>query len=56
MIWQKKKQVIVAGNREYKETDHINSVQSSLKSHSLWVTLISLILIRCESDMKGRIK
>ena len=28
-----------AENREYKEADSINSVQSSLKSHSLWVTL-----------------
>ena len=34
MIWQRKKQEIrVAGNREYKKTDRINSVQSSLKSH-----------------------
>ena len=30
---------IVAGNCEYKETDSTNSVQSSLKSHPLWVTL-----------------
>ena len=30
---------IVAGNREYKETESINPVQSSLKSHPLWVTL-----------------
>ena len=29
----------VAGNHEYKETNGINSVQSSLKSHPLWVTL-----------------
>ena len=26
-------------NHEFKETEGINSVQSSLKSHSLWVTL-----------------
>ena len=29
----------VAGNRRYIETDNINSVQSSVKSHSLWVIL-----------------
>ena len=28
-----------AENREYKENYRINSVQSSLKSHSLWETL-----------------
>ena len=39
MIWQRNTQVSVAGNRNYKETDSINSVQSSLKSHPLWVTL-----------------
>ena len=34
IILQRKKQAItVAGNREYKKTDGINSVQSSLKSH-----------------------
>ena len=31
-------------NPEYKETDNINSVQSSLKSHPLWVTLVSNLL------------
>ena len=29
----------VAGNPDYKETESINSVQSSLKSQPLWVTL-----------------
>ena len=29
----------VACNHKYKETYSINSVQSSLKSHPLWVTL-----------------
>ena len=38
MIRQRKKQVSVTENREYKETDSINSVQLSLKSHPLWVT------------------
>ena len=28
-----------AGNHDYKEPDNINSVQSSLKSHPLWLTL-----------------
>ena len=39
MIHQRKKNFIVAENYEYKETDSKNSVQSSLKSNSLWVTL-----------------
>ena len=39
MIWQRKKQVYVEGKSEYKETERINSVQSSLKTHPLWVTL-----------------
>jgi len=30
----------VTGTRKYKETGSINSVQSSLKSHPLWVTLM----------------
>ena len=29
----------VAGNREYKKRNSTNSVQSSLKSYSLWVPL-----------------
>ena len=37
MIWQRKK-LTVAGNRVYKETDSIHFVESSLKSHPLWVT------------------
>ena len=32
----------VAGNHEHREIDSINSVQSSLKSYSLWVTLYIL--------------
>ena len=32
----------VSGNHKYKETDTINSVQSFLKPHSLWVTLYHL--------------
>ena len=40
---KKKKQFTVAGNREYSETDRINSVQSSLKSHPLWITLLDKI-------------
>ena len=35
----RRKQVSVSGNREYKETDRIYSVQSSLKSQPLWVNL-----------------
>ena len=39
-IWQrKKKKITVAGNREYKEIDSLNSAQSSMKSHLLWVTV-----------------
>jgi len=37
MIWQRKKQVYVEGESEYKKIDSINYVQSSLKSHPLWV-------------------
>jgi len=40
MIRQKKKnKFIVAGNHKYKETDSKHSMQSSLYSHPLWVTL-----------------
>ena len=40
MTWQrKKKQFKVAENPKYIKIDSINSVQSSLKSHPLWVTL-----------------
>ena len=34
---------IVAGNHNYTETDGTNFVQSSLKSHSLWITLFYLM-------------
>ena len=44
MIWPKQLiRIIVAGIHEYKETNRIHSVQSSLKSHSVWVTLITII-------------
>ena len=36
---QAKKLYTVAGNHKYKEIYGINSVQSALKSHPLWVTL-----------------
>ena len=40
MIWQRNTQVYsCTGSGEYKETDRIHSVQSSLKSHPLWLTL-----------------
>ena len=40
MIWQRKKQVYrLAGNNEFKKKDNIDSVESSLKSHPLWVNL-----------------
>ena len=39
MLKQIKKDVYNCNNREYKETYGINSVQSSLKSHPLGVTL-----------------
>ena len=38
-IKEREKKFTVPGNFKYKETDGINSVQSSLKSHPLWVTL-----------------
>ncbi len=44
MNWQRMTEVFVAGNQQLKETNIINSVQSSLKSHSLWVTLYHLLL------------
>ena len=43
MIWQKNK-FTVLGNHKYKETDSINSLQSSLKAHPLWVTLYMLAM------------
>ena len=39
MNWQRMTEVFVAGNQQLKETNIINSVQSSLKSYPLWVTL-----------------
>ena len=41
---------IVAGIHEFKETDCLNSVQSSLQSHPLWITLYKnpLLYIRAE--------
>ena len=34
--WNK---ILVAGNHQYRGTDNTNSINSSLKSHSYWVTL-----------------
>ena len=34
----KERSLLVAGSYEYMETGSINSIQSSLKSHPLWVT------------------
>ena len=45
-----KKKKTVAGNHEYRETDGINSEQSSLKSHSLWVTLYVLRVSQAIGD------
>ena len=41
MIWKIKKEVFfpVSGNHENDETDSVNSVKSSFKSHPLWLTL-----------------
>ena len=39
MSWQRRKPVSVAGNQEYTETDSVNFVYLSFKSHPLWVTL-----------------
>ena len=39
MIWQRKNKFTIKVNLEYQETDSTNSVQSSLKSQPLWVTL-----------------
>ena len=44
MICKKRKKFVVAGSYEYKETDRIHSVQTSLKSHHLWVTLYKPVL------------
>ena len=37
IILHRKKKLIVAGNRNYKHTDRSISVQSSSKSHPLWI-------------------
>ena len=39
MICQGKKMLLVAENHEYNETNSVDSAQSSLKSHPLWITL-----------------
>ena len=39
MIKKEINKITVAGNHEYKETDSIKSVNSSLKYHPLWLTL-----------------
>ena len=45
------KKVTVVENRRYKNTDSINPVQSSLKSHTLWVTLYNPT-----KSIKGKIR
>ena len=46
----------VADARKYEETDNRISIQSSLKSHSLWVTLCSQsISIDLDDDLVGRL-
>ena len=42
MIWQRQKELYSCRDHKYKVTVSINSTQSSLKSHSLWVTLYLL--------------
>ena len=44
----------VAGNYEYKETENINSAQSSLKSHSLWITLYEMYVLGSEFSLLCR--
>ena len=39
MVWDKEEQGTVEGNQESKKTGNVKSVQSSLKSHPLWLTL-----------------
>ena len=39
MVWDKKEQGTVEGNQESKKTGNVKSVQSSLKSHPLCLTL-----------------
>ena len=52
MIWQRNIQV--AGNHECKETDSINSVQSSLKSDALWVIMF-IVLKKPDAMIKSMI-
>ena len=40
LIMLQRNEFNVAMNREFKDKDFVNFVQSSLKSHPLWVTLI----------------
>ena len=42
----------VAGNHKYKETDNINSGQSSLEYHPLWVTLYTQSISRYASKYR----
>ena len=42
IIW-KETSLQLQKNPEYKETDSINSVQSSVKFHSLWITLSDFV-------------
>ena len=44
-----KKKFLVAENHKYNKIEGINSVQSSLKSHPMWVTLY-LDIIRGKND------
>ena len=41
VIRKKRKNFTVAGNDKFKETVSINSVESSMNSHALWITLYS---------------
>jgi len=44
-LGKERNKFLVAENHYYKETGGINSVQSSLKSHPLWITLYEHICI-----------
>ena len=44
MTWHREKPVYSCREPEYKKKDWANTVQSSLKSHTLWVTLHFIIL------------
>ena len=43
---KKETRFTVAGNHEYKDTDRINSLQSSLNSHPLWATLYIRVVFK----------